>query len=211
MKIKSFDIRFKFRDCLIIISFPFLALITALLLLDDKSTLCWGLLAAFIHECGHIFAMFLKKSKPLQICFRSFSIDIIDSNSLRRDCRSDLFILFAGPLANAIAAFVLIVFQSFFNFCFLKAFALANLFLATFNLLPIEPLDGGQITLIFLLRKLKLRTAEKIALSLSFLTLFPLAAVGFFVLFHSKYNFSLLFLSCYLMAVLLLKNKNWHC
>ena len=211
MKIKPFEIKFKCRNCLIIISFPFWALITALLLLGDSLTMCWGLLAAFIHECGHIFAMFLKKSKPTQICFRAFSVDIIDSNRLQRDSNSDLFILLAGPLTNLNTAMMLLTLHSLFNFCFLKAFALANLFLATFNLLPIEPLDGGQILLILLLRKLKLRVAEKIALALSFLTLFPLAAVGFFVLLHSKYNFSLLFLSCYLMAVLLLKNKNWLC
>ena len=155
--------------------------------------------------------MFLKKSKPLQICFRAFSVDIIDSNRLQRAFKSDIFILLAGPIANLITAMFLLTLQNLFNFCFLKAFVLANLFFAVFNLLPIEPLDGGQILLILLLRKFKLRVAEKIALSLSFLTLFPLAAVGFFVLLHSKYNFSLLFLSCYLMAVLLLKNKNWLC
>ena len=211
MKSNLFDIRLKFKNCLIIISFPFLALISALLLLDDNSTMCWGLLAAFIHECGHIWAMILRKSKPREICFRSFSIDIIDVSNTQRDYNADIFILLAGPLLNLTIAAVLLSSHRIFNCQSLQVFAVANLFLAVFNLLPIETLDGGQIALNLLLRKCNIKTAERVSFLLSISILFPLAILGFYVLIRSKYNFSLLFLSCYLMAILLFKNKSCYC
>ncbi len=211
LKSNLFDIRFKFRNCLIIISFPFLMLITTILLLDGNSMMCWGLLAAFIHECGHIWAMVLRKSKPKQICFQAFFIDIIDSSNTQRDYNADIFILLAGPLSNLIIAIVLLISHRFFNCQSLKIFAIANLFLAVFNLLPIETLDGGQIALNLLLRKCNIKTAERVSFLLSLSILFPLAILGFYVLIRSKYNFSLLFLSCYLIAILLFKNKSCYC
>ncbi len=211
LKSNLFDISFKFRNCLIIVSFPFLVIISALLLLDDNSTICWGFLAAFIHECGHIWAMILRKSKPRKICFRAFSIDIIDVSNTQRDYNADIFILLAGPLSNLIIAIVLLIYHRFFDCQSLQVFAITNLFLAIFNLLPIETLDGGQIALNLLLRKCNIKTAERVSFLLSISILFPLAILGFYILIRSKYNFSLLFLSCYLTAILFFKNKSCYC
>ncbi len=201
-----FDIKFKLRDCIVSVSFPFLALLTALLLLNNNLALFNGILAAIVHEFGHIFAMALKKSKPTQIYLRAFSVDIIDPKKELRDYNTDIFILLAGPLANLILSVVLFLLHSCFTISRLLVFAYANLFLAFFNLLPIEPLDGGQIIFNLLLRTLEVKTSRKLILFISFLVLFPLAILGFYTLLHSKNNFSLLFLSCYLMTVLLFKN-----
>lgn len=206
-----FDVKFMFRGCKINISVPFLVLFTALLLMENSLALLWGVLAAFVHECGHIWAMILRKSKPRQIYFRTFSVYIIDSGCGQRDYNSDIFIMFAGPLANVILGTVFYCLYSYFEASCLLSFAQANFFLAAFNILPIESLDGGQIVLNLLIRKFKVQTAEKITLLLSIFILFPLAILGFYILLQSTYNFSLLFLSCYLMAVLLFKNKNWYC
>lgn len=207
MKPNLFDIKIEFRGCLVIVSFPFMVLFTLLLLFDDNSTVCWSLLAALFHECGHVFAMIFNKNNPSQICFRAFSVDIIDTNKTQRDYNTEVFILFSGPLANLIVASVLLSFYRIFCCRFLRVFASANLFLAVFNLLPIESLDGGQIVSNILLRKFQVRTAGKIAFVLSILTLLPIAILGFYVLLQSKYNFSLLFFSCYLLTSLFFKNS----
>lgn len=207
LKPNLFDIKIEFRGCLVIVSFPFMVLFTLLLLFDDNSTVCWSLLAALFHECGHVFAMIFNKNNPSQICFRAFSVDIIDINKTQRDYNTEVFILFSGPLANLIVASVLLSFYRIFCCRFLRVFATANLFLAVFNLLPIESLDGGQIVSNILLRKFQVRTAEKIAFVLSILTLLPIAILGFYVLLQSKYNFSLLFFSCYLLTSLFFKNS----
>ena len=155
--------------------------------------------------------MILRKSKPKQIYFRTFSVDIIDFGRGQRDYNTDIFILLAGPLANVILGTVFYCLYSYFEATCLLSFAQANFFLAAFNILPIEPLDGGQTVLNLLLRRFEVQIAEKVMLLLSILILFPLAILGFYILLQSTYNFSLLFLSCYLMAVLLFKNKNWYC
>lgn len=208
LKLDLFNIKFKYRSCSLYVSFPFLALITTLLLLDSNSTVCWGIWAAFIHECGHVFAMILKKCHPSQIHFRAFSIDIMDTSETKRGYGSDFFILFAGPLANLISAIFLSFFCNLFQISFLQFFVYANMFLAIFNLLPIESLDGGQIVLNLLLRKFEIKTAEKVTFLLSIFTLFPLVFLGVCILLQSQYNFSLLFLSCYLAAVVFFKAKN---
>lgn len=186
-----------------------MVLITALLLADDIGATLYGMLAAEIHELGHIFAMTLKQSKPQQINLRAFSIDIVDANRVRQDYNSDVFILLAGPTLNVLFGVILYLLHGLLEVVWLRAFANANLFLAIFNLLPIEQLDGGQIVYNLLLRKLSTKNAERVSFFVSFIVLFPLAILGFYILLLSKYNFSLLFFSVFLMCNLL-KSKTWY-
>jgi stage IV sporulation protein FB len=86
---------------------------------------------------------------------------------------------------------------------------LANLTIGCFNGLPIIPLDGGHILYAILCMRMQEDKAAKIVRVISFLTLLPLAAAGFYILLASKYNFALLLLSCYLMAMLLLKKGKY--
>ena len=204
-----FSIKFDFYGCKITLSFSFLVLITALLLADDIGATLYGVLAAEIHELGHIFAMTLKQSKPQRINLRAFSIDIVDANRVRKDYNSDVFILLAGPTLNVLFGVILYLLHGLLEVVWLRAFANANLFLAIFNLLPIEQLDGGQIVYNLLLRKLSAKNAERVSFFVSFIVLFPLAILGFYILLLSKYNFSLLFFSVFLMCNLL-KSKTWY-
>ena len=85
-----------------------------------------------------------------------------------------------------------------------------NLFIGLINLLPIMPLDGGQILFVILSKRVCGETCERVTQIVSFLTLLPLALVGFIILLESKYNFSLLFLCFYLMTYLLFKNDPFY-
>ncbi len=86
----------------------------------------------------------------------------------------------------------------------LRSFARANLALALVHSLPVEPLDGG-LALRYLLRGLLgAGRAEKISRISSALCVFPLALLGFWVLLRTRYNYSLLALSLYLMLYLVL-------
>ena len=203
-----FEIKAKFSKCLITISFPFLILFTAFLLLNDNLAIVWGILGAVVHELGHLFAMYLKKCLPSQIHVQAFSVDIIATNNTQRDYKTDVLILLAGPLANLGLSLLLFLLYKCSKALFLVEFTYANLFLAIFNMLPIEALDGGQLVFYLLIRKIKIKTAEKLSIFISFFSVLPLAVLGFYTLLQSKYNFSLFFLSCYLIATLLFKTKN---
>lgn len=210
MKISAFDIKFNFFGCTFSISFPFLAIITLLLLVDKNDTIFWGITAALIHELGHITAMLIKKCQPHSINFKAFDINIIDKSRIKKSYNDDLFILLAGPCANVIFGAILYLCYLFFGSRWLIKPIFENFFIAFFNILPIESLDGGQICFNLFCRKLNVKTASKITAFISFLVLLPIAVLGFYILIVSKYNFFLLLLSCYLMTILLLKHKEFY-
>lgn len=210
LKISAFDVQFNVFGCTFTVSFPFLTILTLLLLIDNNGTIVYGVLAALIHELGHISAMMIKKCRPQKISFRAFDINIVDRSRVKRNYNDDLFILVAGPLSNIIWGLVLYCIYKFCAENWIIKPICENIFIAVFNILPIESLDGGQILFNLLCRKLNVKTATNFTVLISFMVLLPVAAVGFYILIVSRYNFSLLLLSCYLMGILLLKHKDFY-
>ncbi len=187
--------------CRVTIGFPFLAVTALLLTLDRSGMAAVCLFCAAIHETAHLAAMAATGGIPTEIRFTPFGIDIVKDVNSGRGYRRDIWISLAGPLANLVSAalaFALFRLQ-FRNFIF------ASLALSCFNALPVAPLDGGQALYAFLCLRTDPACAEKTVSIVSFLTLAPIAAAGFFILIRSRWNFSLLFVCCYLTALLLLK------
>ncbi|WP_322173769.1 hypothetical protein [Acutalibacter caecimuris] len=156
-------------------------------------------LAVILHECAHLAAMWVFGVYASQVTLTALGCRVVPSKGKNLpDCRQAVVSL-AGPGVNLL--------------CFLLALALgaaqstfagASLALGIAHSLPIEPLDGG-LALRYLLRaRLGGPRAEKLSRMLSALFLFPLAVLGFLVLLHTRYNYSLLALSVYLMLYLVL-------
>ena len=207
MKISTFDVEFYLFDCTFTVSFPFLAIFTLLLFTDNNGTILYGIVAAAIHEFGHIVAMIIKKCTPKKISLRAFDINIVDNERVRRSYNDDIFILMAGPLANIFFCLVFYIIYKFTGCVWLIKLIYEDAFIGVFNILPIESLDGGQILFNLLCRKLSFKTAINFTFLISFMVLLPVAVLGFYMLIVSKYNFSLLLLSCYLMGILLVKHR----
>jgi Zn-dependent protease len=91
------------------------------------------LIALSVHEAAHIISALL-----LGIRFGKFKITLLGFNlnaDLERNALLEkLFLFLSGPACNLLCYFI-------FN----KDFAEANLFLTTVNMIPIVPLDGGNI------------------------------------------------------------------
>ncbi len=191
------------------ISFPFVAFTTCLLLMDASGTAAWGLLAAAAHEAGHLLVLFCGQTPPKEIRIQLFDLAIVDGGSSGRSYKQDIALYFAGPAVNLLMAAVFYALYCLWKLPFFPTFASINLLLGLFNLLPVEALDGGQILYALLAPGLGELRAERAVVLLSFFVLLPLAALGFFILLRSQYNYTLLLLSCYLMAALLFKRKNW--
>ena len=109
--------------------FPVLAL---MLLLFPLRFLVGVLLAAFIHELGHLLALKIAGGRVLSIRLRSFGARI--EAAPMSPGRAALCAL-AGPAAGALTIFA---WKSF------PELALAGLVQTVFNLLPVYPLDGGR-------------------------------------------------------------------
>ena len=109
--------------------FPVLAL---MLLLFPLRFLVGVLLAALIHELGHLLALKLAGGRVLSIRLRSFGARI--EAAPMSPGRTALGAL-AGPAAGALPIFAYKTFPEL---------ALAGLVQTVFNLLPVYPLDGGR-------------------------------------------------------------------
>lgn len=188
MKFKLFDIEIELQF------FAVLALTTALLL-DKSSKVAICLLCAFIHECGHILTMLCFDKKPKSIKLRVFDIAIKENKE--KTFISDLLVTLAGPLFNLLFACI---------FYFISTpLCICNMTLCVFNMLPIDTFDGGHALYLILRKKFSERTVCVILKTFTLIVLIPLLVVGIIVLFYSRYNYSLLAIAIYLLAILFIK------
>lgn len=166
-------------------------------LFDKTGTVFLCLLSGVLHETGHLTVLLLSREKPKEIHITPFGMRIERQDENFLSFRKEILCAFAGPLVNIILCLI------FYGTYFSKI----NLSIALLNLLPCEPLDGGKILENFLKLKSSKEKAEKLSFIISCFTVFPVAVLGFIILLHSHYNFSLLFISFYLIFFIVLKKK----
>lgn len=188
MKFKIFGIEFEFQYVAVLI-------LTVALLFDKSHKVSFCLLGAVIHELGHIVAMLCFSIKPRAIRFRIFDVAIEENTE--KTSHADFFITLAGPIFNLIFAGL---------FCYInKDFCLCNIALCVFNLLPVDTFDGGHALFLLLTKRLSINTTYLILKIFTLVILIPLFVFGIIVLCYSKYNYSLLIISLYLLAILFIK------
>lgn len=190
------------------ISFTLICVAAICVILNIFDGMLWCSLAIVIHELGHLFAMIHFGCAPKKVKISAFEIKILDSKRAEKSEKQNFFIIFLGPAANFICFIPLYLLYLLGN-GFVLPFALANLSVGLFNSLPVLSLDGGQILFLLLCRRCEITKAEKIVNTVTFITIFPLAALGFAVLLSSKYNFSLLFVCLYLIISLVSRNNGY--
>lgn len=182
--------------CRVSLLFP--ALVTALLLWQPDGLAVSCLLASLIHEGGHLVAMLAVGVPPQNCTLGAFGMRIELGNALIGYGRA-LLISLAGPLANGLAAALLLVVGC-------PAAATVHLALATLNLLPAAALDGGEI-LRCGLALLGLEPLAEMVLRLSSaLVLLPLAAVSLWLFLRGE-NPTLLIVSGYLATLVFFSDK----
>lgn len=178
-------------------------MITLIIVTDKQNVAIFAVLSSVLHEFGHIFAMKLLDYKLKRIKIGFVNSDIILSVHKNSDM---IKILLSGSFVNFCIALIskLLFFNTqrgLFEIIFLQ-----NFFIGMLNLLPIEMLDGGIILSLILNDKIgNFEKSKKISDIISVVFLVPISIVGFLVLISSKYNFSLVLLSCYLFSYILFK------
>lgn len=177
------------------IGFEAVAAVTAALLLDKENRVAACLLAALLHEFGHVVMMRLFSCDIQSVTLGLFDVNI-RADEPKSD-KADFFITLGGPMMNLFCATIF--------FFFSKKIMAANLALGVFNLLPAESLDGGRLARIILSKKFSPLTVDRTMKISTFLFLLPLFFFGIVILLRSRYNYSLLAAALYLLAVLALK------
>ena len=180
----------------------FPAMVIVMLSLGDAAFSLQCLVASFLHECGHFIAMLCLNDRPSRVYFGAFGVRVERAREEQTGYRSQALISLAGPCTNLLCAAVLYAANG------LTSMMLIHAVLGGFNLLPVTGMDGGEALYRLLCLFACENTAHKVCLFLSILILLPLAALGFYVLLHTRGNPSLRILSTYLILLLIFKEKH---
>jgi len=161
------------------------------LLLGDIETTLSSLIAALLHELGHITVMYLRKMPPRRIIIHPVGAEIIPSPGITSHF-TDTVIFLSGCAVNFICAAA--AFQHF------PIFAQASLTLGLFNLLPICGLDGERTLFSLLSLFFEERICLKICTAISNISLFFAWIIGVYIFFFTAFN-STLFMMCVFLFV----------
>lgn len=202
MKLRLFNLRLE-------ISFALICAAAVCVITGIYKTFLYCAAAVVIHESGHLAAMTIIDKFPERIKISLFEINISDANRHARPSKYNLLIIFFGPAANFICFIVCYLLYLKGNGIFLRT-ALTNLSVGCLNSLPVMTLDGGQLIYILLCKRLSAENAERIVDVMTLIIIIPLAAAGILLLFRSKYNFSLLFISIYLVMSLIFRKNRYY-
>lgn len=190
-------IAFALGKCRIELGFSCFALFSFCCLFPAAGSGAFFLAAALLHELGHGAAMAAFGAAPSAITLSALGCRMVPGKTLSYP--QGAAVSLAGPGMNllcAAGAFALGAGDS--------PFFAASLALGLLHSLPIAPLDGGLALHSLLRQALPPETAGRASLAVGLSLLFPLACLGFLVLLRTRYNFTLLALSVYLMLYLVL-------
>ncbi len=197
--------RFKLSDIAISISYPSIALIClCIFTMNNMYLLLFSLVASIIHEAGHIVYICKYKGKPESINIKLGEI-AINCNNKSVTYFQEILIVAAGVIANLTSCFLFMLLYSLFNSEICFDFAVCNLVIGVFNLLPVKTFDGGQLLELILIQRFSLATTEKLINVLTVITVIPVTTAGFSLLLSSEHNYSILFIAIYLIFLILSK------
>lgn len=130
-----------------------------------------------LHEIGHFIAAFIIHAKIIKFRISLFGINMqINTNDLSLNKKLALF--FSGPFVN------LLIMVYFYNIFYDIAYI--NIFLSLINLLPIVPLDGGNVLKSLLEQYVKRKYVYRITLIVNIIFLI-IAAYCFYLSFNIMY------------------------
>ncbi len=179
---------------------PFVASLLLMMLADGEGIPLWCLAASLMHETGHIVAVLALQERPVRVELGLFGMRMLPGDESLCYSRQ-MAVLLAGPAVNLFTAGVLFLAGN------RGVVMLIHLVIGVFNLLPIEPLDGGQALLCGLSMRGDMARAEKSVFALSLVGCSALLLTGFALLFWGGYNYTLLAVAIYLLILIVLNHK----
>ena len=184
------------------VSFFSLLILLSLILTRSYLSLA-ALVAAALHECGHILAAKLCRIPLVQMKLGIFGATLQTDRSL---CSygKEIILSAAGPLTNLLCFALCCIANAKSETA--ELFALASLVLAILNLLPISELDGGRIVYCTLASSFSVECAKRVVDALSFAIIFSLWALSVYLILRLGASLSLFVFSCFLFVKIFIKN-----
>lgn len=152
--------------------------------------------AVLIHEAAHAFVALFWGCSIKEIYILAFGTRIEPEISIDSNIKK-FAIFFAGPAINFIAA--LLIYFIPYDFLLKETAIASNLCLAIFNLLPLLPLDGGEILSLYTTSKYGFFYSEKISQT-AFLAIITILFIFSIPIALLRGNISMLILSVFLFS-----------
>ena len=156
------------------------------------------------HELFHLIAICFEDIKIMYIKIEPFGITIRLRERVFENPKKELVMAIAGPFSNFLLAFILYLFSPI-SFSYL---ILANLSMGVFNLLPVCPLDGGRILKAYLTPKYGYIKSYKTVLLLTKVLSVFLIILGIFIIYFTRFNYSVCIIGCFLFFNLLTEKNH---
>ena len=195
--------KFKFFGTEIYISFLFCAVVCFMLVVDRTGLVIPTLFAVFIHESGHLLAMWAADCHPRAIRLIPSSVQIIRGFSPKK-C-GEIAVTVCGPASNLVIFGVL--FGNYFIFKNEQSlgFAILNLVIAVFNLLPVSGLDGGTLLAAAIAHFTDIYRAERIVRIITAVFACITFLLGVYLWVSGTVNISVFIVAAYLAVCSLIK------
>lgn len=175
------------------VSPSFLLLLAGLFWLDEGTGLLpWGLLACLIHELGHGLAALACGGIIQRLSLTAVGAELSISYDVPPSYGKDTLIALAGPAANLVTGGLFLAFRQ-------QLPGVLSLSIGAFNLLPIQPLDGGGVLYALLADRLDPDWADRLMTAAAGCLVGGLVGIGAIVAVHYA-NVTLLLTALWLLA-----------
>ncbi len=162
--------------------------------------------SAILHELGHIIPLALFGAKIKTVTIFPFGMDIL-ADTKRLSYKKEFVCTVGGAFFNLIALLLSLLAMGIFPSPELLFFALSNLALGTFNLIPLPFLDGGRALRLAVYDIFDITLADDIIRTVDVVSIFLFSALSFFLVAKSSFNLSIVFVTVYGILAVLGKKK----
>lgn len=191
--------RFKLFGTEFYVSFLFSAMITLMLAVDKTGYILPVLFAVTMHELGHLTVMRILDCSPLKVRLIPAAIEITARFNCSR--KKEISVALAGPAFNLLLFLSLFANYGLSGNEYSLVWALVNLSVCVYNMLPVTGLDGGTV-LYSLISARKTPAAAALAMRIIGLSLSAAALfAGALLLLRGRFNPSF-FIAALYFAVL---------
>lgn len=155
-----------------------------------------------IHESAHLITALKLGVKPEKIVIMPFGITLRINSYNIRNPKDEMKIAAAGPLSNIIMSMAVtaLYYNGIIKYDLFAFLFISNISISLINLFPALPLDGGRILRAYLTEKCGYIKATNITMIFTKITIVALSAIGLFILYKTKFNFSALIISSFLIT-----------
>jgi stage IV sporulation protein FB len=120
---------------------------------DQLRFVLFLILVLFIHEIGHFVFMKIFNYENVRMLFIPLMGAFVQGSKEKYSQKESFFVISAGPFPGIWIGSVILIFASIYQQEWMLELSFLFLFLNVINLLPIDPLDGGQLFKLFVNKK----------------------------------------------------------